>query len=555
VKDVFGNTTGLKASLLRMAERVYRRRVKPDEVISPELGGFLCDVALEMGRQVGVLLDRRGQVDYVIIGDSSKLDLPDIGRLRAGRGRLRGLRLVHTHLRGEPLTNDDLTDLSLLRLDVVAAISIGRAAGRFVHVAHLLPENPEGRLWTQLDPVPLHELGQLDFEELVRSLEEEFARASRVRAADQGKDRALLVHVRTRQTPRTESACLAELKELCRTAGVTMLDVIVQRRVQLDPRYVVGRGKIDEIVQRANQLGAELLIFDPDLTPGQARAITQVTELKVLDRTMLILDIFAQRARSRDGKVQVELAQLNYTLPRLAEKNTMMSRLTGGIGGRGPGETKLEINRRRARERIRRLELQIEQLSRRREQRRSLRHRRGMPVVSIIGYTNAGKSTLLNTLTSSTELVEDKLFATLDPTSRRLRFPREREILLTDTVGFIHDLPRELVNAFRATLEEVAEANLLVHLVDVADHDFTDQVRAVEHIVADLGLAQTPRLLVFNKCDRLAADELALRMRGHGDALAIVALQPESTRPLLAAVERALWREEAIEEEPGREEK
>jgi GTP-binding protein HflX len=553
VKDVFGNTTGLKASLLRMAERVYRRRVKPAEVISPELGGFLCDVAVEMGRQVGVLLDRRGQVDHVIIGDSSKLDLPDIGRLRAGRGRLRGLRLVHTHLHGEPLTVDDLTDLSLLRLDLVAAISLGSAASdmRHVHVAHLLPENPEGKLWTELDPVPLHELGQLDFEELVRSLEDEFARASRVLAADQGKDRALLVHVRTRQTPRSESACLAELRELCRTASVTVLDVIVQRRVQLDPRYVVGRGKIDEIVQRANQLGAELLIFDPDLTPGQARAITQVTELKVLDRTMLILDIFAQRARSRDGKVQVELAQLSYTLPRLAEKNTMMSRLTGGIGGRGPGETKLEINRRRARERIRRLEQQIEQLSRRREQRRSLRHRRGMPVVSIIGYTNAGKSTLLNTLTSSRELVEDKLFATLDPTSRRLRFPREREILLTDTVGFIHDLPRELVNAFRATLEEVAEADLLVHLVDAADHDFADQIRAVEQIVADLGLAQTPRLLVFNKCDRLAADELALRMRGHGDALAIVAPRPETTRPLLAAMERALWREEAIEEEPG----
>jgi GTPase len=542
-----------------MAERIYRRRVKPSQVISLELAVYLCQVSTEMGRQVGILLDRRGQIEQVIIGDASKLDLPDIGRLRAGRGRLRGLRLLHTHLRGEPLTNDDLTDLSLLRLDLVGAITINRAAQPDrVHVAHLLPENPEGRLWSVIDPLSIHEL-DVDFEELMRSLEAEFAHASRAREADLGRERALIVHVRARTTPRSEGACLTELKELCRTAGVSALDVIVQRRERLDPRYVVGRGKLDEIVQRANQLGAELLIFDPDLSPGQTRAISDATELKVLDRTMLILDIFAQRAKSRDGKIQVELAQLNYTLPRLAEKSTMMSRLTGGIGGRGPGETKLEINRRRARERIRRLEQQIEQLSRRRSQRRALRHRRGMPVVSIVGYTNAGKSTLLNTLTASSELVEDKLFATLDPTSRRLRFPREREILLTDTVGFIHDLPEELVNAFRATLEEVAEADLLIHLVDAADPDFADQIRAVERIVSDLGLAKTPRLLVFNKQDRLSAEELAQRLRGHtstraGEAtttIAISALSAETTRPLLRAVELTLWREEALAEPPA----
>jgi GTPase len=544
-----------------MAERIYRRRVKPSQVISLELAVYLCQVSAEMARQVGILLDRRGQIEQVIIGDASKLDLPDIGRLRAGRGRLRGLRLLHTHLRGEPLTNDDLTDLSLLRLDLVGAITLNRAAQPDkVHVAHLLPENPEGRLWSVIEPLSVHEL-DVDFEELMRSLEEEFAHASHVREADLdlGRDRALIVHVHTRTTPRSESACLTELKELCRTAGVSALDVIVQRRERLDPRYVVGRGKLDEIVQRANQLGAELLIFDPDLSPGQTRAISDATELKVLDRTMLILDIFAQRAKSRDGKIQVELAQLNYTLPRLAEKNTMMSRLTGGIGGRGPGETKLEINRRRARERIRRLEQQIEQLSKRRGQRRSLRQHRGMPIVSIVGYTNAGKSTLLNTLTSSTELVEDKLFATLDPTSRRLRFPREREILLTDTVGFIYDLPEELVNAFRATLEEVSEADLLIHLVDAADLDFADQIRAVERIISDLGVAETPRLLVFNKRDRISPEELAQRMRGYASsraeeetpsAIAISALSAETTRPLLHAVERMLWRGEALAAPP-----
>jgi len=536
--------------VLRAAERLYRRRVPPAEVISVEMAGQLCQLALETGRQLGVLLDRRGQPDQVIIGDASKLLLPDVGRLRAAKGRLRGLRLIHTHLHGEGLSSDDLTDLSLLRLDLVAAITMNRAGlPSQIRIAHLLPANPAGKLWTELEPRQVHRIG-IDLLELTRSLEEEFARASSATQRAGGKEAALLCHVRTRTTPRTEATCLSELRELCRTAEVEVLDTIVQRRERPDPRYVVGRGKPDEHVQRANQLGAELLIFDPDLAPGQARALSEATELKVIDRSMLILDIFAQRARSRDGKIQVELAQLKYALPRLVEKNTMMSRLTGGIGGRGPGETKLEINRRRARERIQRLEKQIAELSRRREQRRSLRQSRGLPVVSIIGYTNAGKSTLLNTLTAATVLCEDKLFATLDPTSRRLRFPREREIVLTDTVGFIHDLPRELVNAFRATLEEVAEADLLLHLVDVSDPDFADQIRAVEEIITDLGLAKTPRLLVFNKRDRVGSEEeLARRMRGT-PGLAITALSAETTRPLLVAMEAMLWREALIEQPP-----
>ncbi len=530
-----------------MAQRIYRRHVKPTQVISVEMANFLCEVSLETGRQVGVLLDRRGQPDHVILGDAGKLWLPDIGRLRAGKGRLRGLRLVHTHLSEEPLTNDDLTDLSLLRLDLVAAVTIN-AAGLPAHIylAHLLPQNPENRLWSQLDPVLMHEL-DLNFKELIQSLEGEFAKASRIQQAEVGANNALLVHVHTRGTRRTEQSCVAELKELCRTASVNVLDVIVQHRSRVDPRTLLGRGKIEELVLRANQLGAELLIFDPDLTPGQARRISDFTELMVIDRSMLILDIFAQRAKSRDGKVQVELAQLNYTLPRLVEKNTMMSRLTGEIGGRGPGETKLEINRRRARERIARLEQQIKQFSRQREQRRALRQRRGLPVVSILGYTNAGKSTLLNTLTSSSELVEDKLFATLDPKSRRLRFPKEREIILTDTVGFIQDLPQELVNAFRATLEEVEGADLLVHLVDVADDDYEAQIRSVVQIISDLGLATTPRLLVFNKQDQLSATELINRNKGYA-AITISANTPSTAHGLLAEMERRLWQEERLPE-------
>jgi GTP-binding protein HflX len=308
---------------------------------------------------------------------------------------------------------------------------------------------------------------------------------------------------------------------------------------------MIGAGKLDDVVLRANQLGARMLIFDPDLTPTQARALTDRTELKVIDRTMLILDIFAQRARTREGKIQVELAQLRYTLPRLVEKNTMMSRLTGGIGGRGPGETKLEISRRRARERIVLLERQTRQIADQRQQQRALRQARGLPVVSIVGYTNAGKSTLLNTLTRSDVFVEDRLFATLDPTTRRLRFPRDREVIFADTVGFIRDLPDDLRQAFRATLEEIHQADLLLHVVDCSDPAWEHRCETVERLLADLGVGGNPRLLVFNKADRLPEGAAATLARARG-ALAMSATRPETTRPLLSAVEDALWREDKL---------
>jgi GTPase len=543
LRSAYGNLTGLKASQLHLLERIYRRRVPPHQIVSPELGAFLCEVSRELERQVGVLLDRRGGVDAVVVGDAHRLELPDVGRLRAGRGRFRGLRLVHTHLRGEPLTRDDLTDLAALRLDLVAALDAaadGRAA--LLYAAHLLPDNPDGRLWQRLPPQPLAQEG-LAFDVLIRSLEEEFARTTDRAVARDGRPAALLVHVAVGRAALESEARVAELRELCRTAGLQVLGAVTQRRPEPDPRYLLGKGKLEEVVLRAMQLGAEVLIFDPDLSPSQARAISDETELKVIDRTMLILDIFAQRARSQDGKIQVELAQLRYTLPRLVEKNTMMSRLTGGIGGRGPGETKLEINRRRARERIQRLDRQITELGKRRALRRSLRGRRRLPIISIVGYTNSGKSTLLNTLTEGDVLVEDKLFATLDPTSRRLRFPREREVILTDTVGFIRDLPEELVQAFRATLEELEDADLLIHLCDAADPDYEAHLAAVETILADLGLAQIPRLLCFNKVDQLEPEEAAARGRRYG-ALCISAREAATTRPLLAGIEERLWRED-----------
>jgi GTPase len=532
---------------------VYRRRLRPSEVASAELASYLCGVWREIERQVGMLVGRRGEIEHVFVGDASRINLPEIGRIRAGRGRFRGLRLVHTHLRNEPLTRDDLVDLALLRLDLVAAIGVwpdGRPAD--LHVAHLLPPIEGQPPWRLLPSEPFHR-SELDAAALIEALEEEFERVAPAAIATDTRDRALLVVVDVRRPAGkgvarkdTDDAVgrVAELRELCRTAGVRVMGVLEQRRPEADPKYLVGRGKLEEILIRAMQLDANVLIFDPDLTPVQAHAIADFTDLRVIDRTMLILDIFAQRAKSRDGKLQVELAQLRYRLPRLHEKNTMMSRLTGGIGGRGPGETKLEENRRRARERIHRLEKEIDRFGGERAGRRAARVQRGLPVVAIVGYTNAGKSTLLNTLTKSDVLAEDRLFATLDPTTRRLRLPKEKEIIIADTVGFIRDLPRDLARAFRATLEELNEADLLLHVVDAADPAHEQHITAVETILTDLGLAETPRILVMNKID-LVPDEARPALAREERRLEVVATSGQdgaTTGPLLVKVEQALAR-------------
>jgi GTPase len=551
---VHGNTLGLAPSELAALERLYRRRVPPDRVTSPEFGRALTERSAEIGRQVGVLINRRGLIEYVIVGDAAKIELPDLGRQRAGFGRLRGLRLVHTHLRSEPLTRDDLVDLALLRLDLVAAIGVedGGLPG-VVHLAHVLPDVPsrsigEQTLWETLPPVGFHDL-DLDFQHLIESLEEEIARSSRVRAPG-GKNRAVLVSV-SAGLRRDAEESLEELKELARTAGVTVLDTMLQTR-RPDPRTLLGSGKLEELNLRAMQYGAELIVFDQDLTPSQLNAIAEATELKVLDRTQLILDIFAQRAKSRDGKLQVELAQLRHRLPRLRGKGDAMSRLAGGIGGRGPGETKLEEDRRRLRERIHRLERQLEAIAVSRAMRRKQRGRKELPVVSIVGYTNAGKSTLLSALTGTPAYADDLLFATLDPASRRLRFPRDREVIVTDTVGFIRDLPPDLVAAFRATLEELEDADLLLHVVDVSDPRFEEQMQAVDAVLAELAVERVPKLVVFNQIDRLGNGSewlasLCRRYRG----VAVSALRVEGLERLVAEADRLLGESHAQIEMPS----
>ncbi|RUM87643.1 MAG: GTPase HflX [Thermodesulfatator sp.] len=534
-KTVYGHTAGLSPSQLRALERLYRRRVPPDYLVTHELCRELAQLSQELHRQIGLLLNRRGEVEYVILGDYHRIVIPEIPRPRKGSGRLLGLRCLHTHLSHEGLDQDDLLDLAFLRLDTMTALEVRPEGlpGR-LYTAYLLPRRDEKNgFYGYLEPLYPWEL-RGDFRELIDSLEEELERQRPLKEVSDREDRALLIGVYHGPRFLAEDR-LAELRELARTAGVAVVGEVLQRRASPDPRYLVGKGKLSEIIIQAMQTSANLLIFDRELTPSQVRALTEITDLRVIDRTQLILDIFAQRARSREGKIQVEMAQLRYMLPRLRAKDDAFSRLTGGIGGRGPGETKLEVDRRRIRERLARLEKELKAISRQRALRRKRRRRKGLPVVALIGYTNAGKTTLLNTLSQEEFLAEDKLFATLDPVTRKVWLPDGRMALFTDTVGFIRDLPADLKRAFRATLEELYEADLLLHLVDASHPAYEEHLEAVEEILEEMDLLQVPRLLVFNKIDLLSPEEvLALRNRFRAEAIS--AINPATLSPLLSRI-------------------
>ncbi len=523
---------------MKFLQNLYRRRVSGHEIITHELTRQLCSISFEIQRQVALLVSRKGEVVSVIVGDDKNILIPDLGRFRLGLGRLKGLRCLHTHIHGEPLSREDLTDLVFLGLDLMMSIEVGdEGSPGSIAYAHILPENSRGEKWS-LQRVP--DVGQLhtDFQELIESLEDELGRSMESRTLQQ-RERAVLVGVSAGPVWQIKES-LEELHDLAVSSGVEVTDAVVQRLKKVDPRFLIGKGKLSELVLRCLQTGSTLLIFDHELTPAQVRSLTDATELKIIDRSQLILDIFARRAVTREGKIQVELAQLKYLLPRLATKNTAMSRLTGGIGGRGPGETKLEINRRRARERITRLNRELEQIRQQREDRRRLRNVRGIPVISIVGYTNAGKSTLLNSLTRSHVAVEDRLFATLDPSSRRLRFPRERDVIITDTVGFIRDLPEDLMEAFAATLEELHDADLLLHVVDASSPRMEDQIKTVDGILRKLELDRIPVALVLNKIDRLDPRQTADLSKSL-KAIPVSALNPKTFSGLLQEMERLIW--------------
>jgi len=533
-----GNTTGLGAGQIKQLERLYRRSISPEEVITPELSRQLCFLSRDINRQIGLMISRRGEIYAVIIGDHNSILIPSLEGFRSSSTRFKGLRLIHTHLNSEELSDEDLTDLSHLRLDLIGALEVkDDGSPGLLHLAHLLPENPTGKYWLIMDPIQPGQL-HLNFLSFIQELENEFAKKQKTRNID-AAEKAILLRVEKNALEADEEP-LRELAELARTCGVEVFDTVVQYRPQPDPKFMVGKGKLSDIGLRATQIGANLLIFDHELTPAQVRSISNFTGLKVIDRTQVILDIFARRAHSREGKIQVELAQLKYLLPRLTHQDTSLSRLAGGIGGVGPGETKLEIDRRRIRERIHRLEKDLKAIAKSRQQRRSKRQRSDLPVISIVGYTNAGKSTLINTLTQSSVLVEDKLFATLDTKSSRLRFPQDTEAIITDTVGFIRNLPEDLFTAFRATLDELHQADILLHVVDISSSQFENQIKAVDKILEKLEINDKPRIMVFNKADRFADKALLQILCRRYDAVAISALDKSTLTDLLQKIESFL---------------
>ncbi|MBW1788609.1 MAG: GTPase HflX, partial [Deltaproteobacteria bacterium] len=496
---------GLKAGQIKQLQTLYRLRVSANEIISREMARRISAVSADIKRQVALLLSRKGQVACVIVGSRDRIWIPELSGFRLGPGRLKGLRCVHTHLKGEPLSREDITDLMLTGLDLMAAVAVNEdSLPGSISFAHILPDNRSGKGYA-VHQVP--DIGQLlvDFKELIRSLEEELAGAAGGHALGR-KERAVLVGVTAGAAGRDEAA-MDELEALARSDGIDVVETVLQHVKKPDPRFLIRKGKLGDLALRCLQTDANLMIFNNELSPAQVKTLTDSTDLRIIDRSQLILDIFSRRAVTREGKIQVELAQLKYLLPRLATKNTAMSRLTGGIGGRGPGETKLEINRRRVRERIARLNRELRDIRSQRAGRRHLRNKRGLPVISIVGYTNAGKSTLLNSMTHSHVAVGNRLFETLDPSSRRLRFPREREAIITDTVGFIRDLPESLMEAFAATLEELHDADLLLHVVDAFAPRLAERIETVEDILERLELQDIPRLLVLNKADLMPPGE------------------------------------------------
>ncbi len=520
IDKVHGVLTGLKKGQIKRLGNLYRRRVAPTSALNSELVRSLATLALELRHPVSVLLDRRGRVVTVAFADADGTPVPP--RAGEAEARLRGLRLVHVHPGGGVLSDADLTTLFLSRLDAVIVVEVYGDSGAApelgpAHLATIAPQSSDDEDWIVDPPTSVQALERDDFAARVRSLEEEMARSASVRSvARTSTERAVLIGLDTSDGSDAHGR-RAELAELVRSAGATVAKAEMQVRSRPDPKTLIGRGKLRELVSLAYHEDADLLVFDRELNPAQAREIEEATRLKVLDRTQVILDIFAQNARGREAQVQVELAQLQYSLPRLVGRGARFSRLGGGIGTRGPGETKLEMDRRRIRDRISDLQDEVTQISQQRQRTRRNRTEASTPVVALVGYTNAGKSTLFNALAKSDVLSRDALFATLRPTSREGWLPAlgawGGKVIYTDTVGFIRDLPSELVDAFRATLEELDDADLLLHVVDGASPGAPDRVAAVERILDQLELTP-PRRVVINKADAMPAnvrEDLELR--------------------------------------------
>jgi GTPase len=540
METIYGNTQGIRASYIKQLQQLYVERQPNDRFITAEFAQALTAISSDIRQPVCCYINRRGQVVRLAIGTPAQTQLAPSDLPRQNTDRFSGIHCIAVQSK----TPDTATLVAMTRqrLDALVVLiptdgdATRRKSGALVkeaHIAYLVPDLKTP--WAVSPAVSLDELTEQDFGDQVDEWEREFRAAGfgeiQFHGVESEGDRALLVGVLTDDTPpqRFEDG-LDELTRLVETAGGEIVETMQQKRSRPHPQTVVGQGKIEEIVLQVQTLAANLVIFDRSLSATQARNLEEQIGVRVIDRTQLILDIFAQRAQSQAGKLQVELAQLEYMLPRLRGRGQDMSRMGGGIGTRGPGETRLEVERRTIQRRITQLQQEVTQLQAHRARQRQQRQQNEIPSIALVGYTNAGKSTLLNLLTRAEVYVADQLFATLDPTTRRLSIAdphsqTRRDLLLTDTVGFIHDLPPALMDAFRATLEEVGEANIMLHLVDLSHSAWESHIRSVEEILSDLPTVPGTVLLVFNKIDRVDPDGLAATQQTYPEAMYISAAQ------------------------------
>ena len=537
---IHGELKNIKKSVLESLEGLYELAVPAGQLVTREIAELMLAVTAELQREVAVYINRQGKVLQVSVGDDATVDLPEI-RQRKSENRLSGVRCVHTHPSSDTrLSAPDLSSLRSMRFDVMAAIGMkdGRIYGSMAFLSGELTESG-GYVVHGTKELPIGDLNRYNLMQLVTAINKELGR-NQLKETEKRQERAILAGVDYNASAGGWSIedSLMELKGLAETAGAQVAGKVIQRKAKPDNAFFLGRGKVDEIGMLAQNVEADLLIVDDEISPSQQRNLEMSTGLRVVDRTALILDIFAQRARSAAGKLQVELAQLRYNLPRLGGQGLVLSRQGGGIGTRGPGETKLEMDRRRIHGRIHDLEERIAKLKNQRQLHRTQRKNSRIPTAALVGYTNAGKSTLLNALAAGDEvLAEDKLFATLDPTTRLVELDEKQELLLTDTVGFIQKLPHTLVSAFQATLEETVEADLLLHVVDASDANYELQIKAVMEVLREIGAQDKPSMFVFNKADKLPEAErdneyVAARMLQGRDGVVISAKDEQGLKML-----------------------
>lgn len=534
---IHGELNGIRKSFLARIEQLYEFTVPFGQVITSELAQKMIEITADLNRELAVYINRRGQITSVAVGDIATVVLPEIDGRRSGN-RLSGIRCIHTHPSGDTeLSGVDVASLKQVRFDLMAAL--GQRDG-IIQVSFGIITDIKNDIFNSetLGPLSLEEFIELDLTYLTAQIERQLELNTKTSAIAE-TERALLVGL-DRQGKWAIIDSLKELEQLAETAGAEVLGMTWQKRERPDAALFIGRGKVQELSLLRQEKDANLIIFDDELSPAQQRNLEKLLGVKVLDRAALILDIFAQRARSHEGKLQVELAQLRYTLPRLGGQGLVLSRLGGGIGTRGPGESKLEVDRRRIRDRINDIAQQIENIKKQRDLHRKRRQTTRIPTISIVGYTNAGKSTLLNTLTSSDVLAENKLFATLDPTTRHIPLPDGQEALLTDTVGFIQKLPHHLIAAFRATLEEVIQADVLLHVIDVSHPQYKEQSQAVFQVLRELNADTKQLITVYNKADKIEDQEFLHNLLLKDNSIAISALSGAGTDKLLTLIQNVL---------------